>query len=75
MKELKKIEYNQLLARINKAQKFFENCTKEELDKHLSLFLELNIKANNLLNELKKTGYKITLDEIEGGFKIGKTWH
>lgn len=53
MKELKKIEYNQLLARINKAQKFFENCTKEELDKHLSLFLELNIKANNLLNELK----------------------
>ncbi len=47
--------------------------SKEELDKHLSLFLELNIKANNLLNELKKTGCKNTLDEIERGFRIGKT--
>lgn len=70
MQELKK-EYNKLIARINKANKFFENCTQEELDKHLPLFLELNEKANDVLNKLKKNGYKVTLDEMERGFKFG----
>ena len=72
MKELKK-EYNQVVSRINKATEFFKNCTKEEVDKHLPLFLELNNKANDLLNELKKLGYRATLDEIERGFNLGKT--
>lgn len=70
MKELKK-EYNQVISRINKATKFFKSCTKEEVDKHLPLFLELNNKANDLLNKLKKLGYRATLDEMERGFKFG----
>ena len=44
---------------------------KEEVDKHLPLFLELNNKANDLLNKLKKLGYRATLDEMERGFKFG----
>lgn len=71
MKSLKQ-EYNQLLKRIKKAEKFFNKCTKEELDKHLPLFLELNEKANNVLNKLKKNGIVVTLEELEGGFENSK---
>lgn len=70
-KKLKE-EYNNLLKRINKAEKFFKKCTKEELNKHLPLFLELNEKANNVLNKLKKNKIIITLEELERGFENGK---
>lgn len=69
MQELK-LKYNQLIHRINNAQDYFESCSKEDLDKHLSLFLSLFNKANKILKELQKKGLKINAFEREWGFKI-----
>lgn len=72
MIELKK-EYNHLIARINKAEKFFKTCTDKELEKHLPLHLNLYNQSISILFKIEKLGYIPTIDEIERGFNLGKT--
>lgn len=49
-----RLEYKQLIHRINKAEKYFKTCSKKDLDKHLPLFLDLFNKACKLEKQLKE---------------------
>lgn len=69
MQELK-LKYNELIHRINKAQEYFKECSKEDLDKYLPLFLNLFSEANKILKQLQKKGLKIHNFEREWGFNV-----
>lgn len=53
IQELKK-EYNTVIERLNKAHKYWENCTEEEYEKSLGLYQTLIVQASKLCKELEK---------------------
>lgn len=67
--ELKQ-RYNNLIIRTYKAEKFFEKCKKEDIDKNLIYLTKILNEMESITREIRKMGYTITDDEILGGFVI-----
>lgn len=60
--------YNYNLKRFKKAEKYFENCSKEEEDKWLPELVSVIDAMGTLLEALNRRGVYATPEEIENGF-------
>lgn len=60
--------YNYNLKRFKKAEKYFENCSKEEEDKWLPELVSVIDAMGTLLEALDRRGVHATPEEIENGF-------
>ncbi|MGU8484938.1 hypothetical protein ACV3NV_14495 [Clostridium perfringens] len=62
-----KLKYNYYLKRIQKADNYLKNCSKEEYEKYYPVAMALINKIDEIIRELKK--YNIEYD-IEKEFEI-----
>lgn len=68
--ELKK-NYNELLKKNKKAEEFITNCTDEEYEKWLPLFLKRTREISMAAKEIEQfTGKKMISYERLNGFKL-----
>ena len=66
-----KKNYNSILDRVNKGEKYLESCAKEEFDKYYNNWMELTNKLNNLIQVYKTITQNTMKDEeILEGFKF-----
>ena len=68
-----KQEYNELIAKINQAEKFLvKNEKSEKIFDYLAKFTKAMDKANELIRQIERElGRKMTSEEIRKGFEEG----
>lgn len=71
--EIKRLitDYNTVVARLNKAEKYFEKCTDEQYDNSLKLYTDLLIQASEFANKIENNiGRPLTNYECLYGINI-----
>lgn len=66
----KKKEYNALIERINKAEKYFESNGNKATSKEEEAVKEILDDLSRMCLEFEKNGYKMTSKEILEGFEV-----
>ena len=71
--ELKRIiaDFNALVARLNKAEKYYEKCTDEQYENSLNLYTSLLRQASEFANRIElELGRPLTNHESLNGINI-----
>ncbi len=64
-----KKKYNQLLRRVYSAEKYFETCSKEDVDKYMPKYMEILDTVNKMILVFRRNGVEMDDETILEGFK------
>ena len=64
--------YNYNLTRLKNAEKYFENCSRADMDKWFPEYLKIINDLGIIIQALERRGVRITPEERENGFEEKK---